>query len=124
MKWLLNRLKEKSTWLAIFTLIGILGIELDPELRDNIINAILAVAAVFAFVYKENEPNIINQEVQLQKIELIGESESRTSNSPADTIVQNLVDNDCSHSDRQNDSRMSEYDTLPSDSIHKNGWNG
>lgn len=54
MNWLLNRLKERSTWLAIFTLLGLVGIKLEPELRELIINAILAVAAVVAFVSREN----------------------------------------------------------------------
>ena len=54
MNWLLNRLKERSTWLAIFTLAGLVGIKLEPELRELIINAILGVAAVVAFVFREN----------------------------------------------------------------------
>ena len=54
MNWLLNRLKERSTWLAIFTLAGLAGIQIDPEFREAIINAILAVAAVVAFVFREN----------------------------------------------------------------------
>lgn len=53
MNWLLDRLKERSSWLAIFTVIGLIGIKIDPELREVIINAILAVAAVAAFVFKE-----------------------------------------------------------------------
>lgn len=54
MNWLLNRLKERTTWLAIFTLAGLVGIKLEPELRELIINAILGVAAVVAFVFREN----------------------------------------------------------------------
>ena len=54
MNWLLNRLKERSTWLAIFTLAGLFGMKIEPELREHIINAILAVAAVAAFVFREN----------------------------------------------------------------------
>jgi hypothetical protein len=54
MNWLINRLKERTTWLAIFTLAGLAGIRLEPEFRDAIINAILAVAAVVSFVFREN----------------------------------------------------------------------
>jgi len=54
MIWLLNRLKERSTWLAIFTVAGLVGIKIEPELRESVINAILAVAAVVAFVFREN----------------------------------------------------------------------
>lgn len=53
MNWLLDRLKEKSTWLALFTFAGLLGMRIEPELREMIINAILAVAAVAAFVFRE-----------------------------------------------------------------------
>lgn len=54
MNWLLNRLKEKSTWLAIFTLVGLAGIQIEPEFRDLIIDTILGAASVAAFVYREN----------------------------------------------------------------------
>lgn len=54
MNWLLNRLKEKSTWLALFTFAGLLGMKLNPELQELITQAILAVAAIVAFVFREN----------------------------------------------------------------------
>jgi hypothetical protein len=58
MNWLIDRLKERSTWLGIFTLAGLLGAKLEPELRELIINAILGVAAVVAFVWREHrDPN-------------------------------------------------------------------
>jgi hypothetical protein len=71
MKWLLARLKEKSTWLAIFTLAGLLGMKIEPELREHIINAILAVAAVVAFVFREDV-----KRADLPPIELQGRSEA------------------------------------------------
>jgi len=83
MTWLLNRLKERSTWLAIFTLAGLVGIKLEPEFREAIINAILAVSAVVAFVFRENireRSTDIDQssgtETPLPPIELTGKSES------------------------------------------------
>lgn len=83
MNWLINRLKERSTWLAIFTLAGLAGIKLDPEFREAIINAILAVAAVVAFVFRENireRSTDLNQSTRtpppLPPIELTGKSES------------------------------------------------
>lgn len=71
MDWLLNRLKEKSTWLAIFTMAGLFGMKIEPELRETIINAILALAAVAAFVFKEtpHEPQTVN--IQLPPIDLV-----------------------------------------------------
>ena len=82
MNWLLNRLKERSTWLAIFAMAGLVGIKLEPEFRDAIINAILAVAAVVAFVFRENireRSTDLDQSAgppPLPPIELTGKSES------------------------------------------------
>ena len=82
MTWLLNRLKERSTWLALFTLAGLVGIKLEPEFRDAIINAILAVAAVVSFVFRENireRSTDLDQSAgppPLPPIELTGKSES------------------------------------------------
>jgi len=73
MNWLLNRLKEKSTWLAIFTLVGLFGMNIEPELRDHIIDAILAIAAAVAFVFREEG---YKKEQELYQIELIAKPES------------------------------------------------
>jgi len=72
--WLLSRLKEKSTWIGIFTIAGLFGMKIEPELREYIINAILAVAAVAAFVFKEP--------AKIPPIELQGRP---TRNSPDDS---------------------------------------
>jgi len=53
MNWWIERFREKSTWLAMFTFIGLLGIYVEPEFRETIINAILAVAALVSFIYRE-----------------------------------------------------------------------
>jgi len=83
MNWFLNRLKERSTWLAIFALAGLVGIKIEPEFREVIINAILAVAAVVAFIFRENvreRSTDLNQSTgtptPLPPIELTGKSES------------------------------------------------
>ena len=78
MNWLLNRLKEKSTWLGIFTLAGLLGMKLNPELQELITQAILAVAAIVAFVFRENtlERSTDAGPAALPPIELVGQSES------------------------------------------------
>lgn len=68
MTWLLARLKEKSTWLALFTFASLFGMQIEPELKDKLIEAIIAVAAVVALVFKEqaDEP----QRTELPPIEL------------------------------------------------------
>jgi hypothetical protein len=49
----MERLKEKSTWLSIFTVASLFGMQIEPELKDPLIEAILAVAAVVAFIFRE-----------------------------------------------------------------------
>lgn len=80
MNWLLNRLKEKSTWLGIFTLLGLLGMKLNPELQELITQAILAVAAIVAFIYRENtrersDDQLPRETPELPPIDLIGRPE-------------------------------------------------
>lgn len=53
-KWLIARIGERSSWLGIYTILGLVGMHVQPEMRDLIIDAILAVAAVLAFIFREN----------------------------------------------------------------------
>lgn len=83
MNWLLNRLKEKSTWLGIFTLLGLLGMKLNPELQELITQAILAVAAIVAFVFREStleRSTDAGPQTALPPIELVGQAESSARN--------------------------------------------
>lgn len=80
MNWLLNRLKEKSTWLALFTFAGLLGMKLNPELQELITQAILAVAAIVAFVFRESTlerstDQLPRETPELPPIDLIGHPE-------------------------------------------------
>ncbi len=132
MNWLLNRLKERSTWLAIFTLAGLVGIKIEPEFREAIINAILAVAAVVAFIFRENvreRSTDLNQPTgtptPLPPIELTGKSESaEVPNIPP------MAFDDSPHPHRRVSDQL--RDTLPSIPRFKNpasphsgsvGWN-
>ena len=96
MNWLLNRLKERSTWLAIFTLAGLFGMKIEPELREHIINAILAVAAVAAFVFREN---IRERSTDLPAIELQGRSDSPAKRDADSASQSNPVDSDLEESE-------------------------
>lgn len=115
MTWLLNRLKEKSTWIAIFTLAGLVGIKIDPELREHIINAILAVAAVAAFVFRENTRERSTDPEQspprtlpLPPIELTAKSES----AEVPNIPPMAFDDSAPHNRRVTDAWM--RDPVPS----------
>lgn len=46
MNWVLSRLKERSTWTALITLAGIAGLNVAPELAEQIITAATSVVAV------------------------------------------------------------------------------
>ena len=131
MNWLINRLKERSTWLAIFTLAGLVGIKLEPEFREAIINAILSVAAVVAFVFRENvreRSTDLDQSARtptLPPIELTGKSES----AEVPNIPPMAFDDSPHHHRRVSDQL---HDTLPSIPRFKNpasphsgsvGWN-
>lgn len=53
MTWLLNRLKEPSTWRAIFCLAGICGYSIAPELQSQIVTIVGAALAMVEFIRKE-----------------------------------------------------------------------
>jgi hypothetical protein len=80
MNWLINRLGERTTWLGIFTMCSLVGIRLEPQFREVLIDAILAVAAVVAFVFreshKERSTDVQCQTAKFPPIDLVGRSES------------------------------------------------
>jgi hypothetical protein len=65
--WLAERLKERSTWLAILAIAGLFGIQIEPELRTHITDALMAIAAIVAFLFRENERQV---NIQLPPIEM------------------------------------------------------
>lgn len=56
--FLLARLKEKSTWATIITLIGAaIGIEISPESKEQIsLGALAVVSLIAAFVGEDKKP--------------------------------------------------------------------
>lgn len=56
MKWVFDRLSERSTWLGLVGLISAFGVTLAPELQEAIVVAGLAVAGVVAVVMKDKLP--------------------------------------------------------------------
>lgn len=122
MKWLLARLKEKSTWVAIFTLAGLLGMKIEPEFREAIINAILAVAAVAAFVFREHtrESETANPPLELPPIELVGRSEAV--NPAVEKYKNSVIFRDTRYRDPDDDRLQSPHmSPVRSD---EQGWNG
>lgn len=54
--WIVDRLKEKSTWLGITALLSAAGVVLAPEQLDAIATAGVAIAGAIAIFTKENTP--------------------------------------------------------------------
>jgi hypothetical protein len=46
MQWLLDRLTERSTWIGVLTLLGVVGVSVSPEQKELIVSAGLALGAV------------------------------------------------------------------------------
>lgn len=133
MGWFLDRIREKSTWLGIFTLVGLLGIEIEPEFREIIINAILGVAAVIAFFFREKSSN-----PPLPPIDLIAESEVVVKKDDQQEVVsisrssssfQRYVDPDddgvrSSISEKRGSQDVVEQRDVQTEHSDSSGWNG
>lgn len=49
LKWVEERAKERSTWVAIISMLGIFGVTVEPEMAEQIASVgAMAVAAIFA----------------------------------------------------------------------------
>jgi hypothetical protein len=56
MAYILERLREKSTWMTLLTLVGaIAGITINPELSEEISMAGMGIAGIIAIVTKEEK---------------------------------------------------------------------
>jgi len=53
--WVLNRLKERSTWAGIVSLAGAVGLSVAPELSEQIITAGLALVGIVAAILKDRD---------------------------------------------------------------------
>jgi len=56
MNWILERAKERSTWMGLFSLVGAVGWAVTPENKEIIITAAVAVVAAIAAMTKDNAP--------------------------------------------------------------------
>ena len=54
--WVLDRAKERSTWMGLFSLAGAIGLGLSPENKEAIIGAAVAVVAAIAALTKDKAP--------------------------------------------------------------------
>ena len=54
LSWLLDRLKEPSTWYGVIAMLTSAGVNFDPDLTNQIISAGVGLAGIVAFVTKED----------------------------------------------------------------------
>ena len=53
MSWILERAKERSTWMGLFSLAGAVGFAISPENKEIIIGAAVAVVAAVAAMTRD-----------------------------------------------------------------------
>ena len=51
--WILNRAKERSTWMGLFSLAGAVGWAVTPDHKELIITAAVAVVAAIAAMTRD-----------------------------------------------------------------------
>ena len=56
-KYAVDRLKERSTWLGLTGLLAAVGVAIDPALHEAIISAGLAIAGLIA-VFTKDKPTV------------------------------------------------------------------
>lgn len=57
MNYIVNRLKERSTWLGITTVVTTFGVSINPELSEAIISAGVAIAGLVSVIWPDKEVN-------------------------------------------------------------------
>lgn len=55
MKYLANRLKERSTWISIFGAVSLFGLKVSPEFQDAFINFGLTAAVLAGILIPDNK---------------------------------------------------------------------
>lgn len=48
MKWILDRAQERSTWIGLIALVGVAGVQIDPEQADSIATGAALLASGLA----------------------------------------------------------------------------
>lgn len=71
MNWLLNRLKEPSTWRGLVWLLTALGVSLSPESWQYLTTAGMALAGLIGCLTTEKAQRV---QILLPPIELVGKS--------------------------------------------------
>ena len=108
MSWVLNRLKEPSTWKGIVVLLSLVGVRFSPEATDLIVELGVTAIGLILVIQKEraipDEPKKV--EIVLPPVDLVARPESPPVFVPDDSVQAG---------------RPSEADPQPGNG---SGWNG
>ncbi len=125
MNWIINRLREASTWRGLVWLLTVSGVALRPDQVEAIVLAGMAIAGLLGVFLqdKARDPNERTRKTDIPEITLVGRSESV--DAPRDS---NIAPIDNGESYGQYVERMLRAQ-LPSDSAIQHeergpGWNG
>ena len=74
--FLVNRLKEPSSWASLAVLLGFMGYKIEDELWQHIVTAGVGAFALIGFIAKENnkpeiQPSVV-EEIVVKKAKSIG----------------------------------------------------
>jgi len=130
MNWLLNRLREASTWRGLVWLLTVSGVALRPDQVEAIVLAGMALAGLLGVFLqdKARDPNERTRATDLPPVDLVGRSESDVSASPqnaASPVFDGSVDESLARMYRaQLLARRAAQNPEPSVRANDGGYNG
>lgn len=121
MNWILDRLKESSTWRGIVWLLTVAGIALEPEQKEAIITAGIAIAGLLGvFTRDSSTTDSQTQRTERQPIELQSRIETSRSHHVADDLgVGGNVVSDLDYRSRIAPDRVQSHVPTPSERVAK-----
>ncbi len=92
MNWLLNRLREASTWRGLVWLLTVSGVALRPDQVEAIVLAGMAIAGLLGVFLQDKvrDPNERTRATDIPEIELVGRSESTDAPRPPNVVSDNV----------------------------------
>ncbi len=125
MNWVINRLREASTWRGLVWLLTVSGVALRPDQVEAIVLAGMAIAGLLGVFLqdKARDPNERTRKTDIPEIELVGRSESTDASRDSDVIPLASMWTVDESLERMRESQ------LPSDAAIQSeergaGWNG
>jgi hypothetical protein len=98
MNWLLNRLREASTWRGLVWLLTVSGVALRPDQVEAIVLTGMAIAGLLGVFLqdKARDTNERTRKTDIPEIDLVGRSEPEPYTGPAQASPPNTFSVTCS----------------------------